>query len=257
MTQLFDSAPGHYLVFEESPRRVRPYIAGTALADSTHMMLLHESTRLPVYYFPLEDVRTDLVEPSGQTTADEHKGEATYWHARVGTRLAENAVWAHRSTPAGAPDLSGHVAFAWDAMDAWFEEDEQVYKHARDPYHRVDVASSSRHVRVEVAGETVAETRKPHLLFETGLPTRYYIPKLDVRLSLLTATDTSSVCPYKGTASYWSATVGAATVEDVAWCYEHPIVECPKIENLVCFFNEKVDIHVDGELLERPQTQWS
>lgn len=250
MTPPFESA---YLLFEESPRRVRPYLAGTALADSTRMMLLHESGRLPVYYFPLEDVRTELLEESAHTTEDERKGEATYWHARVGERLAENAVFAYR----GAPLLSGHVAFDWNAMDAWFEEDEQVYKHARDPYHRVDVASSSRHVRVEIAGETVAETRQPHLLFETGLPTRYYLPKLDVRMELMSPTDTSSVCPYKGTASYLSATVGGTTVADVAWYYEHPIVECPKIENLVCFFNEKVDIHVDGELLERPQTQWS
>ncbi len=254
MTTPLDSAS---FVFEESPRRVRPYLAGTALADSTRMMLLHESGRLPVYYFPLEDVRAELLEPSEHTTADERRGEAIYWHARVGERLAENAVWAHRATPERAPDLSGHVAFVWNAMDAWFEEDEQVYKHARDPYHRVDVASSSRHVRVVVAGETVAETRQPHLLFETGLPTRYYIPKLDVRLDLLASTDTTSVCPYKGTASYYSATVGGTTVEDVAWYYEHPIVECPKIENLVCFFNEKVEIQVDGELQDRPQTQWS
>jgi uncharacterized protein (DUF427 family) len=249
--------PNAYLVFEESPRRVRAFLGGIAVADSTRMMLLHESGRLPVYYFPRDDVRVELLEPGDRTAGDERKGPASYWHVRANGKLAENAAFAYRRPAAGAPDLSGYVAFEWDAMDAWYEEDDEVFRHARDPYHRVDVLSSSREIRVLVDGELLAETRRPRLLFETGLPTRYYIPKLDVRMEFLTPAVKQTVCPYKGTASYWTATVGGTGHENVAWSYEHPIVECPKIEGLIAFFNEKVDIDVDGEREQRPETIWS
>lgn len=247
--------PNAYLVLEESPRRVRAFLGGLAVADSTRMMLLHEPGRLPVYYFPRDDVRMELLEPGDRDAGDERKGPASYWHVRANGKLAENAAVAYRRPPAGAPDLSGYVAFEWDAMDAWYEEDDEVFGHARDPYHRVDVLSSSREVRIVIDGELLAETRRPRLLFETGLPTRYYIPKLDVRMELLRPSTAQTVCPYKGTASYWTATVGGTTYEDIAWSYEHPIVECPKIEGLLAFFNEKVDVEVDGEREQRPQTR--
>jgi uncharacterized protein (DUF427 family) len=257
MTDVLAPSASHVAVFEESPRRVRAFLAGIPVADSTRMMLLHESAHVPVYYFPLDDVRTDLLEPSDRTADDERKGPATYWHVRVGKTRAADAAFAFRKPPTGAPDLSGYVAFEWNAMDAWFEEDDQVYAHARDPYHRVDVLTGSRHVEVSIDGETIAETRRPCLLFETGLPTRYYIPKLDVRMELLTPSAKQTVCPYKGTSSYWSATLHGTTYRDIAWTYVHPIVECPKIENLIAFFNERVDIDVDGERQERPHTIWS
>jgi uncharacterized protein (DUF427 family) len=140
-------------------------------------------------------------------------------------------------------------------MDAWFEEEEQVFEHPRDPYHRVDVIQSSREVRVEIGGKVVAESRRPRLLFETNLPTRYYLPVEDVRMDLLEPTDTTSVCPYKGTASYWRMQAGG---RDVAWSYQDPISECPKIRGLIAFFNERVDaLSVDGELQEKPKTTWS
>ena len=143
-------------------------------------------------------------------------------------------------------------------MDAWFEEDDEVYVHARDPYKRVDVLHSSRHVKVVVAGQVMAESRRPAVLFETGLPTRYYLPKADVRMDLLVPTDTETRCPYKGTASYYSMRSGSALVRDIAWYYRHPIPECSKIENLICFFDERVDaVYVDGELQDRPRTRWS
>ena len=142
-------------------------------------------------------------------------------------------------------------------MDGWFEEDDELYKHARDPYKRIDVLNSSRHVKVEIDGVVVAETTRPRLLFETGMPTRYYIPAADVRMEFLTATDAHSVCPYKGTASYWSVTVNGETYDDLVWGYPTPIPECPKIAGLLCFYNEKVDLTVDGELQEHPQTLWS
>jgi uncharacterized protein (DUF427 family) len=133
-----------------------------------------------------------------------------------------------------------------------------VYVHARDPYKRVDVLHSSRHVRVVVAGEVVADTRRPRLLFETGLPTRYYLPRPDVRMDLLVSSATETRCPYKGIASYYSLRVGGTLVEDIAWSYRFPIPECAKIENLVCFFNERVEAtYVDGEREAKPRTRWS
>ncbi|HEX9032169.1 MAG TPA: DUF427 domain-containing protein [Streptosporangiaceae bacterium] len=130
--------------------------------------------------------------------------------------------------------------------------------HPRDPYHRVDVLHSSRHVRVVMLGETVAETTRPRLLFETNLPTRYYIPPRDVRLDLLVASETSTQCPYKGVASYYGVRAGDTVARDVAWTYRFPIPECPKIEGLICFFNEKVDaIFLDGAELPKPRTPWS
>jgi uncharacterized protein (DUF427 family) len=220
------------------------------------MML--ETGHLPVYYFPLEDVRTDLLVPTDHRTDCPYKGTASYYSITVGTRTAENAAWHYREPLAGTPgELAGLVAFYWGKMDAWFEEDDEVFVHPRDPYHRVDVLQSSRHVEVRVNGELVADTRRPWLLFETGLPTRYYIPKVDVRLDLLESSELTTRCPYKGVASYYSVRAGGTLAKDVAWCYPLPIPECPKIENLVCFFNEKVDISVDGELEARPVTNWS
>jgi uncharacterized protein (DUF427 family) len=142
-------------------------------------------------------------------------------------------------------------------MDAWFEEDEEVYVHPRDPHKRVDAIPSSRNVRIEVDGVEIANTNRPTLLFETGLPTRYYISRADVRLDLLEPTETMTQCPYKGRAQYWSIKTGEKVHKDFVWSYPFPIPECPKIEKLMAFFNERVDIYVDGELQERPKTQWS
>ncbi|HEX2103088.1 MAG TPA: DUF427 domain-containing protein, partial [Solirubrobacteraceae bacterium] len=212
---------------------------------------------LPVYYFPLEDVRQDLVAPSAKRTSCPRKGEASYLSVKVGDRVAEKAAWRYPEPIAECPDISGHVAFSWDALDSWWEEDDQVFRHARDPYHRVDVLRSSRHVRVELDGETVADTRRPLLLVETGLPPRWYIPRADVRFELLAPTETATVCPYKGQASYFSARIGATEHRNIAWSYVTPIPECPKIEQALCFFNERVDLAVDGERQERPRTHWS
>jgi len=166
-------------------------------------------------------------------------------------------VWSYEQPLAGREDIAGLRAFYWRKVDAWFEEDDEIFVHAKDPYSRVDVLNSSRHVVVAIDGEVLADTVRPRLLFETGLPTRYYIPKADVRMDLLTPTDTSTQCPYKGVAEYWSARVGDEEHDDIAWSYPFPIPECPKIEGLVCFFNERTDITVDGELQPRPRTAWS
>jgi uncharacterized protein (DUF427 family) len=204
----------------------------------------------------VEDVRSALLEPTSHSV-DSGDGPIARWSLRVGERIAENAAWGYQEAAGERLALNDHVAFYWKAMDSWFEEDDEVFVHPRDPYHRVDVVNSSRHVRVEVEGQVVAETRRPRLLFETGLPTRYYIPKLDVRMDLLEPTDSVTACPYKGRARYWSLRLGDRVFKDLVWSYPAPIPECPKIEDLLSFYNERVDIYLDGELQERPKTQWS
>jgi uncharacterized protein (DUF427 family) len=247
----------HPVTTQPYPRRVRAFLGNVAVADSTRALLLLEARHVPVYYFPPEDVRTDLLEPTDKSTHCPHKGDASYWSIVVGDRVARSAVWSYQDPLPGRDDIRGYLAFYWHKLDAWFEEDDEVFVHPRSPFHRVDVLNSSRHVRVAVGGETVAETRRPRLLFETGLPTRYYIPRADVRMDLLTPTDSVTQCPYKGKASYWTARVGDTEETDIAWSYPFPIPECPRIESLVAFYNERADIWVDGELQPRPKTPWS
>jgi uncharacterized protein (DUF427 family) len=247
----------HLLYFEDSPRRVRVMFNGETVADSQQVKLMHEAGLLPVYYFPQEDVRMDLLEESDHTTYCPFKGEAIYCSVRVGDSVAENAVWGYPEPIDSCPPIASHLAFYWHKMDHWYEEDEEVFVHPRDPYHRVDILESSRHVRVSVNGEVVAETDRPRILFETGLPPRYYITPEDVREDVLIKSEKNTQCPYKGVASYYSVEAGGRHVEDLVWYYPEPISEAAKIKGHLSFFNEKVDLEVGGEGLERPQTQWS
>ena len=251
-------APGdHALYLEDSPRRVRARFNGETVVDSRRVKLLHEAGHLPVYYFPEEDVRMDLLEESDHTTHCPFKGDASYWSVRVGDKVAENAAWSYPEPIDSARPLAGLIAFYWRKMDHWYEEDEEVFVHPRDPYHRVDVLDSSRHVKVTLNGEVLAETERPKLLFETGLPPRYYIPPEDVRQEALVPSDMKTQCPYKGIASYYSVEAGGGRVENLVWYYPEPIPATGKIKDHLCFFNEKVDLEVDGEMQERPQTPWS
>jgi uncharacterized protein (DUF427 family) len=247
----------HVLYFEDSPRRVRVEFDGETIAESKRVKLMHEAGLLPVYYFPIEDVRMDLLEESAHTTHCPFKGDASYWSVRVGERVAENAVWGYPEPIDSCPPIAGYLAFYWRKMDHWYEEDEEVFVHARDPYHRVDVLKSSRHVKVKVNGEVVAETQRPKILFETGLPPRYYMPPEDVREGVLFKSGKTTQCPYKGIASYYSVEAGGERVEDLVWYYPEPIPETTTIKGHLAFFNERVDLEVDGEEQERPHTQWS
>ena len=248
----------HWVDVEESPRRVHVVFGGETIADSRHVLLVREAMRVPVYYFPKEDVRADLMVATGNITHCPYKGDASYWTVKVGNKAADNAAWSYLEPLVECTAIQGAITFEWGKMDAWYEEEEEIFVHPRDPYKRVDVMQSSRHVRVVMAGETVAETRRPRLLFETGLPTRYYMPKEDVRAELIEPSSTTSRCPYKGLASYWSIKVGGKVFKDFVWSYPNPIPESPKIKDLLCFFNERVDaILVDGELLAAPKTHWS
>jgi uncharacterized protein (DUF427 family) len=247
----------HMLYFEDSPRRVRVVFNGGVVADSRRVKLMHEAGLLPVYYFPQEDVRMEWLEESDHTTHCPFKGDASYWSVRVGDEVSENAAWGYPEPIDPCPPIAGYLAFYWHRMDHWYEEAEEVFVHPRDPYHRVDVLDSARHVKVKVGGEVVAETTRPKVLFETGLPPRYYIPPEDVREDVLVESEKTTRCPYKGVASYCSVEAGGKRVEDLVWYYPEPIPEAAKIKGHLCFFNEKVDLEVDGEKQERPQTQWS
>jgi uncharacterized protein (DUF427 family) len=251
------SARGGRVRLEPTARWLRVALAGTMVADSKRAQLLFLPPPFNSYAFPRDDVRWDLLQDSGATTSMPGLGEIKLWSVSAGGKVAENAAWTFEQAPDGLEQLADLVVFIWPLMDAWYEEDDEVFVHPRDPYHRVDVLNSSRHVSVSVGGEVVAETRRPRLLFETSLPVRYYIPRLDVRMDLLEPTETTSRCPYKGVASYWSVRAGGKVHPDLAWSYKAPIPECPKIENLVAFYNERVDLDVDGERQVRPRTPWS
>ncbi len=242
---------------EPTARRVRAFLDGVPVADSRQVKLVWEPRRLPVYYFPLSDVKSELLRQTDHTSAQGDRAQVARWNIELAGRVVDNAAWSYPDPDPAHEPLKDHIAFFWNKLDAWFEEDDEVFVHPRDPYHRVDVLNSSRHVKVVVDGETVAETSRPRLLFETSLPIRYYIPKVDVRMDLLIPTDTTTSCPYKGRASYWSVRLRDKLIKDVVWSYPAPIPEIPKIEDLLSFYNEKVDIYVDGELQEKPKTPWS
>ena len=231
---------------EQGSKRIRAYLGGELVADTTRPLLVWEKPYYPTYYFPVADVRTDLLSEDGGIAHSPSRGDARIFTVRAGGQERSGAVLLYEQSP--FDELHETIRLDWSAMDAWFEEDEEVFTHPRDPYTRVDILPSSRHVRVEVDGVTVAESTKPTLLFETGLPVRYYLPKTDVRMDLLARSATSSHCPYKGQADYWSLSLGETLVQDVAWSYRTPLPESQKIAGLVCFYPEKVDLYVDGQL---------
>ena len=240
---------------ETGAKRIRAYLGGEVVADTAHPVLVWETPYYPTYYFPLADVRGHLLETDGPATHSPSRGNGRTFTVRAGDREAPRAAIRYEDSP--IEELRELIRLDWHAMDAWFEEDEQVFTHPRDPYTRVDILPSSRHVRVDMDGATVAESTSPRLLFETGLPARYYLPKTHVRLDLLIPTDTVSHCPYKGQAEWWSVRVGEHVYEDLAWSYPTPLPESQKIAGLIAFYNEKVDIYLDGELQERPFTKFS
>jgi uncharacterized protein (DUF427 family) len=194
--------------------------------DSRRAKMLHQHGVLARYFFPTEDVRWDSL------------GDLEPVHP-----------------PPGAPELDDHVTFAWDDLDAWFEEDDQLISHAIDPYHRVDVRRTSRHVVVSAGGTVLADTRGARALFETGLPTRWYVPREHVSVDL-EPSELQTQCAYKGGASYFSTQAGDELLENIAWTYPDPRHDAAAVRDLICFFNESVDLEIDGELQARPATPW-
>jgi uncharacterized protein (DUF427 family) len=238
------------------PRRIRATLAGRTVLDTTSAMYVWEWPNYPQYYIPIDDIDPAVLVDE-QHEQKLSRGTARRHGLRVGDVSRPAALRAY-GDDATVEGLAGRARFEWDALDAWFEEDEQVFVHPRDPYTRVDALRSTRTVRVELDGVLLAESASPVLVFETGLPTRYYLNRTDVNLGLLTPTDTVTACPYKGvTSGYWSARLGDATSADIAWAYDFPTRQLLPITGLIAFYNEKLDITLDGQLLDRPVAHFS
>jgi uncharacterized protein (DUF427 family) len=238
---------------ERGHKRVRAYLGKELVLDTIQPTLVWEVPYYPAYYIPVGDIKAQLV-PTGETESYPDRGDADLYDVHAGGRVAFAAATRYRKSP--IEELRDLVRFNWDAMDQWFEEDEPVYVHPRDPYKRVDVLASSRHIEVVVNGVKVADSRQPRILFETGLPPRYYIPITDVRMDLLEPSGKKTRCPYKGTANYWTLDADGTRYEDFVWTYRVPTAESQKIAGLVAFYNEKVDIYLDGVLQDQPRTKF-
>ena len=237
---------------EPVPRRIRAVLGGQTVVDTVQARYVWETPAYPQYYFPLADVADGVLVEEG-TTEETSRGDVAHFGLRVGELHRPTA--ARLLTPAKVEGLDDTVRFDWAALDAWYEEDEQVFVHPRSPYVRVDSLRSSRTVRVESHGVVLAESSSPVLVFETGLPTRYYLNRTDVDFGALVPSETVTACPYKGyTSGYWSSVVDGRVHPDVAWSYAFPMRELLPIAGLVAFYNEKVDLFLDGQQLERPHT---
>jgi uncharacterized protein (DUF427 family) len=249
--------PGQALYLEPTPKRVRVVVGGETIADSRRAMLLHESGHQPVYYFPPEDVRDDVLESSDRHTRCPKKGQASYYTIRMPERVVEAGAWYYPDPIDGAPPIKDLIAFYWNRVDRWLEEDEEVTVHPRDPYHRIDILRSDRHVRVSLDGQLLSDSTEAVALFESNLPARWYLPADDI-VAELESSDTVTHCPYKGAAGYHSVRLESGeTAKDLVWCYTDPLPEASRIKGLRCFFNERVDLELDGELQERPESPWS
>ena len=237
---------------EPAPRRVRGYLDDELVFDTTAARYVWEVPYYPQYYIPLADVRAEFLRD------EDHPQKVQLGPSRLQSLVGAGQT--HQSAARvfdGDGPVAGVVRFEWDAL-RWFEEDEPIFGHPRNPYSRVDALRSHRHVRVELDGVVLADTRAPVLLFETGLPTRYYIDRTDIAFEYLEPSPTQSLCPYKGvTSGYWSVRIGEAIHPDLAWTYHYPLPAVAPIANMVAFYNEKLDIIVDGVALLRPNTQFS
>jgi uncharacterized protein (DUF427 family) len=251
-------------------KRIRALVGDDPVIDSTRALIVWEPRRIvPSYAVPVEDISAPLEPAASEASADEvavevgapvldprtgfafHTIDGRSFDIAASNRLA-NAAFATDD-----PDLEGYAIIDFDAFDEWREEDDLLVAHARDPFGTVDTRHSSRRVVVEIKGTTVADSTRSVMLFETFLPTRYYLPRDDVRMDLLERTDTQTACAYKGYAAYWSATIDGAVVRDVAWSYEDPHNYAAPVKGMISFFNERVDVSIDGVPIERPRTPWS
>jgi uncharacterized protein (DUF427 family) len=239
---------------ESVPRRIRAFLAGEIVFDTIRALYVWEKPYYPQYYIPVADVRPDRLVAENATRRSS-RGLADLHGLRVGGAHRPHAAKVLRDSPIDR--LSGTVRFEWAALDAWMEEDERVFVHPRNPYVRVDALRSTRNVRLELEGIVLGESSAPIMVFETGLPTRYYFNSTEINFDHLLPTDTVTECPYKGTTSgYWSVQVGDNVHRDLAWSYDFPTRQLLPIAGLIAFYNEKVDIFVDSHLLDRPQTHF-
>lgn len=239
---------------EPAPRRVRGYLGAALVFDTTAARYVWEVPYYPQYYVPLADVRPDFLRD------ENHPQHVQFGLSKLHSLVGDGQTYESAARVFDADSdspVAGTVRFQWNAL-RWFEEDEPIYGHPRNPYTRVDALRSQRHVRVELGGVVLADTKSPVLLFETGLPTRYYIDPTDIFFEHLEPSPTQTLCPYKGvTSGYWSVRSRESVQPDLAWTYHYPLPAVARIAGLVAFYNEKLDILVDGAALARPQTQFS
>ena len=233
---------------------MRAVLGGQVVVDTLRPRLVWEIPYYPAYYLPARTCGPAWSRPGAPSTRPAAETPSTTTCTPVRPSPADGA-WAYPDSP--LEELRDLVRFEWQALDEWLEEDELVYVHPRSPYSRVDILASSRRVQVMVDGVELADSSRPHVLFETGLPPRYYLPLSDVRTELLTPSERVTQCPYKGTANYWSVQVGDRRYDDFVWMYRSPLAESAKVAGLVCFYNEKVDLIIDGVPQERPKTPFS
>jgi uncharacterized protein (DUF427 family) len=233
------------LFAEPLRRRMRVRFGGDWIADSEDVVLLHEPARYPVAYFPLAAVADGALEPARHTTQHADLGPTTWYTVQAGDHSKPRAAWQHTGLPDYASELKGRVAFAWRAMEAFYEEDERIVGHAADPYHRVDIRQTSRHLTVRYQDQVIADTRRPLALYESGFAPRWYVPRDDVDLTALTPAAGQTFCPYKGLASYYD--IGGA--RRAAWSYEDAWTEVRRVSGLISFEPDKVEVDLDGARL--------
>jgi uncharacterized protein (DUF427 family) len=240
-----DPLPGRLLFAEPLRRRMRVRFGGAWIADSEDVVLLHEPGRYPVAYFPLGDVADGVLEPGEHTTRHHDLGTTSWYSVRAGGHGAPRAAWQHTGLPGYASDLKERVAFAWRAMDAFYEEDERIVGHAADPYHRIDIRQTSRHLVVRHEGRVVADSTRPLVLYESGFAPRWYVPRTDVDSAALVPAEGQTFCPYKGLCSYYDI----AGAHRAAWSYPDARAEVRRVSGLVSFEPDKVEVLLDGTRL--------
>jgi uncharacterized protein (DUF427 family) len=228
---------------EPGAKRVRVFLEGMLVADTTRPLYVWEKPWYPEYYLPAADVVAELA-PTGDVDHSPSRGDGEVLTVRVEGHEATGAAVRYPDSP--VEELRDQVRLDWDAMGAWFEEEEEVFTHPRSPYSRIDILPTSREIVVNLGDTELARTTRGHALFETGLPVRWYVPRLDVRMDLLTPSDTVTHCPYKGSTVHFSAQVGDEAVRDVAWSYPTPLPESERVAGLVSFYDDRVTVTVDG-----------
>jgi uncharacterized protein (DUF427 family) len=240
-----DPFPARLLYAEALRRRMRVKFGGAWIADSEDVLLLHEPGRYPVAYFPLSDVTAGVLEPSEHTTRHRDLGTTSWYTVRAGQQAAQRAAWQHTDLPEYATELKGRTAFAWRAMEAFYEEDDRIVGHAADSYHRIDIRQSSRHLAVRHHDQVLANTTRPLVLYESGFAPRWYVPRADVHQTALTAANGQTFCPYKGLCSYYD--IGDA--HRAAWSYEDAWPEVRRISGLLSFEPDKTEVYLNGTRL--------
>jgi len=234
--------PQRLLYVEPLRRRMRVRFGGTWVADSEHVLLLFAPGRYPVAYFPQSDISPEILERSEHTTWHPDLGLTSWFSIKAGGQHVARAAWQHIELPSHAGELRERVAFAWRAMDAFYEEDERILGHATDSYHRIDIRQSSRNLVVRHQYRVVADTKRPVVLFESGFAPRWYVLRADIDESTLTFVEHQTFCPYKGLCSYYD--IGDARL--AACSYREAYSEVGRISGLVSFEPDIVSAQLDG-----------